>query len=122
FEEDLTQDDDRMAAFVEMRWQAASAAYPVRFAEFLTSFEEVTRPGLHFMHLGLPHQPWRFYPDGTLAASPGLEGAGYPYSMENALGPWVSALTEQRHILQAQYTDALVGDMIAALRASDLYD
>jgi hypothetical protein len=97
--------------------------YPVRFRQFLESITETRAPTLHFMHLVLPHQPWRYYPGGTFASTPvGIGAAHYPFSSTNDSGNWVATLSEQRHLLQAQYTDALVGQMMERLRATDRYD
>lgn len=41
---------------------------------------------------------------------------------ENRSGEWLGAVTEQRHLLQAQYTDGLVGEMLGELEAGGLYD
>ena len=35
---------------------------------------------------------------------------------------WIAAVSEQRHLLQAQYTDRLVGELMEGLRAEGLYD
>ena len=36
--------------------------------------------------------------------------------------PWSAAITEQRHLLQAMYTDRLVGGILGELKAAGLYD
>jgi hypothetical protein len=74
------------------------------------------------MHLMLPHSPWRLDATGaSYGTGFGLPDT-YPFTGKNDDGPWISAVTEQRHLLQAQYTDALVGDVIDELRARDLYE
>ena len=36
----------------------------VRFARFLDTLGDGTRPTLNYLHLVLPHRPWRYLPDG----------------------------------------------------------
>src|SRR5690606_31996617 len=45
-----------------------------------------------------------------------------PFAPNNDRGDWLAAVTEQRHLLQAQYTDRVVGEVLDALEANDLYD
>ena len=80
-----------------------------------------SRPPLVFLHSTLPHGPWRFLPDGRQYPThrggfPGLESHGWT-------GPqWQVDQGFQRHVLQVQYTDRLVGAVLDALRASGRYD
>ena len=79
------------------------------------------KPPLVFVHSTLPHAAWRFLPDGRrygIAGKelPGLSSAGWS-------GPqWQVDQNFQRHVLQVQYTDRLVGRLLDALRAKGLYD
>jgi hypothetical protein len=79
------------------------------------------RPPLIFMHSTLPHGPSRFLPDGR----------GYAYHRKAYPGfgsrtwtdrQWLVDQSFQRHVLQTQYTDALVGRLLDKLRATGLYD
>lgn len=90
-----------------------------RFVDALVPREG--RPALFYLHLMLPHLPWRFHETGE-AYDASLFESPYPFSWTNDQGDWVAALTEQRHLLQAQYADEVVGDVIAELRERDLYD
>ena len=80
-----------------------------------------TRPPLVFVHSTLPHAPWRFLPDGhsyplRAATFPGLSSDGWT-------GPqWQVDQAFQRHVLQVQYVDGLVGELLDALREHDLFD
>ena len=80
-----------------------------------------SRPPLLFLHSTLPHGAWRFLPDGRQYSMhrshfPGLESAGWT-------GPqWLVDQGFQRHVLQVQYTDRLVGALLDKLRANDLYE
>jgi len=103
---------------VEDRGQVANQ--PARFTEFLEGLVPADEPTLHFVHLILPHGPWRFFPDGTEYESPGADPEG------EIVGTWTDAwpaeLTRLRLELQAQYTDALLGQTIDRLQAGGLWD
>lgn len=90
-------------------------AAPERFDEFLTTIQPTDEPALWYQHLLLPHQPWRTYPDGTQYVSDTrlAQGGG---------ADWLLTLHQQRHLLQAQYTDALLGRLLDRLKEADLYD
>lgn len=114
--------------------QALAASQPVRFHEFMsaladTSGQEVdgagengdsaggdspvaAKPSLHFLHLLLPHTPWTYLPDGMR-----YENVNLPVD-----GPWWGRLALQRHLLQLQYADALIGETLTLLKETGQYD
>ena len=78
-------------------------------------------PPLIFMHSSLPHGPSRYLPDGR----------GYPIHRKGYPGfargrwtdrQWLVDQSFQRHVLQVQYTDALVGELLDTVREAGLYD
>ena len=74
------------------------------------------RPPLVFMHSTLPHAPWRYLPDGRVYR---LRGWSYP----RRAGPqWPIDQSFQRHVLQVQHVDRLLGGLLRRLRTSGLYD
>ncbi len=80
-----------------------------------------SRPPLLFLHSTLPHGGWRYLPDGRQYPVEGLEYIGL--ASEGWIGPqWQVDQGFQRHVLQVQYTDTLVGRLLDALRARGLYD
>jgi hypothetical protein len=92
---------------------------PPRFRAVLDGIVD-DGPALHYLHILLPHVPFRHLPDGTRYPhpdpDPGRDG-------DNRVGdPWLTTLERQRHVLQMAYTDRLLGDLLAALRDRDLYD
>jgi hypothetical protein len=100
-------------------------ATSARADALVESFDADKGPALYFLHLLLPHQPWRYHPDGELYGESdpfglGLAEADKPY--QYSWSPWVSAVSEQRHLLQLQYADQLVGQITAALEDTGLYD
>jgi hypothetical protein len=79
------------------------------------------RPPLLFVHSTLPHGPWRYLPDGRQYP---IDHLGYPgLGRDDWTGPqWLVDQSFQRHVLQVQYVDALVGRLLDALRAHGMYD
>jgi Sulfatase len=92
------------------------------FEQAIASLDSVgARPPLLFLHSTLPHGGWRYLPDGRQYPVEGLEYIGL--ASEGWIGPqWQVDQGFQRHVLQVQYTDTLVGRLLDALRASGLYD
>ncbi len=93
---------------------------PTRFADFLDSMVEGEDPTFHFVHLILPHGPWRFFPDGTEYGSPDADPEGEIAGTWTT--EWPAELTRFRLELQAEYTDALVGQTIDRMRETGLWD
>ena len=94
----------------------------VDFARVIAALDRpADRPRLVFMHSTLPHGPSRFLPDGRgypihRRGYPGFTEAGWTQRQ------WLVDQSFQRHVLQTQYTDVLVGRMLDKLRAAGLYD
>ena len=98
---------------------------PNLFQHFARSIEaEHARAGadrgsLHFLHVTFPHTPWRFTPSGRFYEPYDLFGLWkHSWSLE----PWWTLEAYQRHLLQVQFADRLVGELIEELRAAELYD
>ena len=74
---------------------------------------------LDVTHVVLPHQPWIWLASGATYASPhparGAEFTGW-YDQKSA------SEGRQRHLLQLQYADTLVGEALDRLRAEPWYD
>lgn len=95
------------------------------FGQFVESIHAGNRPALYFLHLLLPHQPFEYLPSGDR----------YPASEFQHPDPGLAKKTGameahgehvirhyQRHILQTQYVDLLMGRLLDRLEASGLYD
>ncbi len=93
---------------------------PTRFRDFLDALEPSAGPSLHYLHLVLPHEPWRFFPDGTEYRSPGRDPRGDPAGIW--LDEWPARLGRLRFELQARYTDRLVGQFLDRLQETPLWD
>ena len=99
-----------------------------QFEHFLDCLVDSPKPGLYFMHVILPHVPWCYLPSGrrymveinqwelfafdTHGEKMDLWGADELYVVHS----------QQRQLLQLQFTDALVGKLLARLRETGLYD
>jgi Sulfatase len=94
------------------------------FWTFLGSIRSAEpRRTLHFLHLLLPHRPWRLLPSGRGYGNvDGVDGA--PLDADNRWDDdlWLVRQTYQRHLLQLGYADRLVGRTLDRLEASGLYD
>jgi hypothetical protein len=92
---------------------------PPRFRAVLDGIAD-DGPALHYLHILLPHVPFRHLPDGTRYPhpdpDPGRDG-------DDRVGdPWLTTLERQRHVLQMAYTDRLLGDLLTTLRDREVYD
>jgi Sulfatase len=77
-------------------------------------------PQLTFIHVLLPHEPRQYLPDGTRYRRPdGADALGGPPSYDNR---FLTEQTEQRTLLQLEYTDKLLGELIDRLKREGIYD
>lgn len=76
------------------------------------------RPGLHFYHAMLPHEPWDFLADGTRyeASDPPVGVMGIGWLDDGA------AVGRQRIVLQTQATDRLLGRLFDRMREAGTFD
>ena len=90
------------------------------FRAFVASIEPTSQRTLWFLHTLLPHHPWRYLPSGSEYARatliPGL--IGDRWSSDAVL----AAQAHQRHLLQVGFVDKLLGELLARLRATRLYE
>jgi hypothetical protein len=76
------------------------------------------KPRLVFHHLMLPHEPWRVTGDGTPYATT-TWATGHTMEGWTASG---TAVGRQRHLLQVQAADRILGRYLDDLRAAGTYD
>lgn len=78
------------------------------------------RPTLDFIHVMLPHGRWEYLPDGRsfVPPRPQLGADGNTWLSD----PWPVNQVYQRHLLQVQFVDTLIGRLIARLEALGIYD
>lgn len=113
-------------AVAEARSQeSGGAGFPVlqidSFESLVSSIEEGEDPALHFLHLQLPHTPYRFLPDGRTYDEAGFGPGG---DITGSRGPEAAdaAADRQRLLLQVGYVDRLVGQVVDRLKETGLYD
>jgi hypothetical protein len=98
---------------IKPRWAPMRANEPVRFRAFVDGLRPAPEPTLHYLHLLLPHKPWRYLPSGVSYTAP---------ETLPLYGGWWPRLAYERHIMQTQYVDTLLGLVLNAMRDSGLYD
>ncbi|MCZ6507846.1 MAG: sulfatase-like hydrolase/transferase [Acidobacteria bacterium] len=105
--------------------QAGRAARSNRlgqFETFLAAIDGRRRGALYFVHLLLPHRPWVYLPSGKIYIprryrEPRVfQAKAWPDSAAYA------AQAYQRHLLQAEYVDRLIGELLARLRLVGVFD
>jgi hypothetical protein len=93
------------------------------FTHFIEQVQPVDRPALYFLHINLPHLPWKYLPSGReygpIAARIRPLGKEGPSWGDDE---WPVILGWQRHLLQLSFADQLLGRIVDRLNACDLYD
>lgn len=105
------------------RFDARSSTFqnrPEQVQEFVGSLDDGggDQPRLDFLHVVLPHMPYEFLPDGQRYVAPFPPG----FFFFDWLDQEVADQARLRHLLQVQYTDQLVGQVLDRLRELDRYD
>jgi len=116
----VSGDFDSKEAFRELL--SAGVRIPIdSFLAEVAEYQDNGRPPLFYLHAIVPHHPWQFLPDGR----------SYPFIVEanpaSADGGWnddefLVAQAMQRHLLQVGYADHVLGEVLSALEASDIYE
>jgi Sulfatase len=82
-------------------------------------FRPDDRPSLHVLHLLVPHPGWEYLPDGRLYGATWGRPAGL---WVDTWSGWGHDVARQRHVLQAQTADMLLGRLLDRLRVDGAYD
>ena len=91
------------------------------FNRFVAAFRAPkTKPTLYFLHFLMPHGPWLYAPSGRVRAVARPPAPGR--TRELWTNPDLTLQAWQRHLLQAGYTDRLLGRFIRRLGAVGLWD
>lgn len=94
-----------------------------RFREWVRRIGPGTRPTLFFKHTLLPHVPWVFLPSGQRYDRTVIGPIrGLTASDVSVFDPTLVRQAWQRHLLQTGAVDTLLGELVARLRATGLYD
>lgn len=89
-----------------------------RFVEAIQPSDE--RPALYFLHSMLPHLPWEYLPSGRRYERP-----DQPHGLEREFwheAPWPALHHRKRYLLQVEFVDRLLGELVAKLRSTGLFD
>jgi hypothetical protein len=89
-------------------------------SSFMASLRPGPRPSLWYIHLLLPHSPWTYLPSGERYDVPPAPGWG-PDEVWTTNQAAVDQYW-QRHLLQLGYADRVLGELVARMRATGLYD
>lgn len=104
---------------VAVRDDGDPGAYLDSFIESLDAPSD--GPRLDFIHVLLPHTPYRLLPSGLEYNAPRVPEAAASWQ-----GPWpdddATWGARQRHLLQAQYADAQLGRLLDELEKLDRYE
>ncbi|MQB00460.1 MAG: sulfatase-like hydrolase/transferase [Actinobacteria bacterium] len=129
--ESLPRTDEAWAGFgQDAHGGPDAAAEPVHhrnprtfFQRFLSSIRSRAQPGSRqafIIHSLLPHVPWNYLPTGAHYEG-GIPGRSTTKPVKWTKDEWPVLQGYQRHLLQAQYTDKLLGDLVGALKAEGIY-
>lgn len=91
------------------------------FAALVSSIKPSDRPVLYYAHVMIPHGPCHYLPSGKAYASNKFDTEGLINDLwQKDLAPIL--YQHQRHLLQVGFADKLLGDFLAKLKESGLYD
>ncbi len=99
-----------------------------QFEHFLDCLEDSPFPGMHFLHVLLPHVPWCYLPSGRKYLPDGKDWKLLNFDTQSSLAHFWGTdelfvvQSQQRQVLQMQFVDRLVGRLLARLRQTGLYD
>ena len=100
---------------------------PRQLVRFIKSIDYSEQPALYYLHIVIPHEPWRYLSTGKEYTQPaeykrirGLSefGHGETWSSDE----WAVVQAYQRYLLQVGFVDRLLGAIIDRIRAVGLYD
>ena len=116
---DFAPEDDLVGRWNERRNQDRRET-AAEFIDAIDGISDDRRPALHFLHSLLPHEPWVHLPTGQRhSLNPRIIGGVRDHWRDDA---WAVTLEYQRHLLQVQFADSLLGGLLRRLRAVGLYD
>jgi hypothetical protein len=97
----------------------------INFQRFISSIRRPRDPSeraLYFVHVLMPHQPWKYLPSGLRYTERTLGEGRFAKAGRWVSEPWPVESIHQRHLLQTAIADHMVGDLVKRLRDVGLYD
>jgi Sulfatase len=101
-------------------WRGDWSKPDAEVTRFLAGVAPSSIPTLHFMHVLLPHIPYRYLPSGRAYAN-GQQLLGYRAGFRWSTNPWYVDHNYERYLLQLAYTDHVLGQVVARLKATGLW-
>lgn len=95
---------------------------PARLAQWLRTVDGKVDRTLYFKHVLLPHVPWQYLPDGRVYRRHSQEYIPGVNQEQSFGDKWLLEQGYQRHLMQAAFTDKLVGQLIKRLKRVGIYD
>ncbi|MFL5893949.1 MAG: sulfatase-like hydrolase/transferase [Thermoleophilaceae bacterium] len=95
---------------------------PARFEQWAEGIDGKVDRTLYFKHVLLPHVPWQYLPDGRVYRRHAQEYIPGVNSEPSFGDTWLLEQGYQRHLMQAAFSDRLVGRLIERLKQVGLYD
>ena len=92
-----------------------------RVADFraeVAAISDAETPRLHYLHTLLPHVPWRLHPGGETYAD--IELPGYVSMWDD--DPTKARAGQQRHLLQTQFADRMLGEYLDQLEREGIFE
>jgi hypothetical protein len=113
-------DEEEGPSSVDAEQLLLSSDRPEILGDFLSSMTAQQR-SLDVLHVALPHGDWVHLPDGRDYEAPKARSR-----KTLGIGRWAgepgAGAARLRHLLQVQYADRFVGDLVARLRELDRYE
>jgi hypothetical protein len=91
------------------------------FLDFVDSLRNDQKPFLRYLHILLPHRIWEYLPSGRYYDPFEIEHVAFD---ETVIWENDTTVREayQRHLLQVQYLDRLIGKLVQKLDSENLFD
>ena len=94
-----------------------------QFTEFVDAIKPQPQPAFHYLHILLPHVLYNYLPSGKLySRDRDLAGLSEHSKAQWGNDSWAITQNYQRYLLQVQFVDSLLGQLLAHLRQIGLYD
>jgi hypothetical protein len=97
-------------------WSRSPVKRAEAFERFIASIAPGERPGLHYLHVLLPHVPYVFEPSGHICAGWELSPSDRWYDIEDP------EVMQQRLLMQVGWLDMMIGRLLAHLERVGMYD
>ena len=120
----MTEDTRNRTRLHKWLWEDVHLERPVerpqQFMQFIDAIRPTDKPTLFFLHVLLPHIPYRMLPSGkhytAQSVLPRLDKG------KRVDDTWEAVQNQQRFLLQAGFMDTLLGKLLRKLKTIELYD